>query len=47
MIIFKVTKNQDFILSLEDTFFEKSQWGQIEPPTVLGFKLKQDIIFNF
>ena len=28
MIILKVTKNQGFTLSLEDTFFEKSQgWG--------------------
>ena len=33
MIIKKVTKNQGFTLSLEDTFFEKPQWGrQIVPP---------------
>ena len=29
-IILKVTKNQGFTLSLEDTFFEKPQGGQIE-----------------
>ena len=27
----KVTKNQGSALSLEDTFFEKPQGGQIEP----------------
>ena len=32
MIILKVTKNQGFTLSLEDTFFEKPQWGQIDLP---------------
>ena len=33
-IILKVTKNQGFTLSLEDTFFEKPQGGcQIDPPT--------------
>ena len=26
-IILKVTKNQAFTFSLEDTFFEKPQWG--------------------
>ena len=31
MIILKVTKNQGFTLSLEDTFFEKPQGGQIDP----------------
>ena len=34
MIILKVTKNQSFILSLEDTFFEKTQGGrgcQLDP----------------
>ena len=30
-IILKVTKNQGFTLSFEDTFFEKPQRGQIEP----------------
>ena len=38
-IILKVTKNQGFTLSLEDTFFEKPQGGQIAPPpppAVLG-----------
>ena len=34
MIIFKVTKNQRFTLSSEDTFFEKKTQagGQIDPP---------------
>ena len=38
MIILKVTKNQGFTISLEDTFFEKPQGredgggGQIDPP---------------
>ena len=34
MIILKVTKNQDFTLSLEDTFFEKNteKGGQTELP---------------
>ena len=35
-IILKVAKNQGFALSLEDTFFEKSQ---IDPPGVLGLIL--------
>ena len=32
MIILKVTQNQGFTLSLEDTFFEKPLGGQIDPP---------------
>ena len=42
MIILKVTKNQSFTLSLEVTFFEKSQGvgGQIDPLAVLGLKWK-------
>ena len=31
-IIVKVTKNQGFTLYLEETFFEKLQEGQSEPP---------------
>ena len=41
MIILKVTKNQGFSLSLEDTFFEKPQGGSnghSSPPAVLGLK---------
>ena len=38
MIILKITKNQGFNLSLEDTVFEKPQGGQIDPPFVLGLK---------
>ena len=30
MIILKVTKDQGFTLSLEDTFFKKSQWVVLE-----------------
>ena len=49
MIILKVTKNRGFILSLEDTPFEKPQeGGQIDPllhppfpPAVLGFRVKR------
>ena len=46
MIILKVTKDQGFTLSLEDTFFKKPQGGggQIDPssslsPAVLGLRL--------
>ena len=28
--------NQGFTLSLEDTFFEKTQGVQIDPPAILG-----------
>ena len=36
MIIFKVTKSQDFTLSLEDTFLEKPQLGvKLIPPLSL------------
>ena len=41
-VILKVTRKQDFSLSLEDTFFEKLQGGQMRPPppqAVLGLKL--------
>ena len=30
-IILKVTENQGFTVSLEDTFFEKPQGGQFDP----------------
>ena len=39
MKILKVTENQGFPLSLEDTFLKKPQGGQIDPrpsPAVLG-----------
>ena len=39
MIILKVTKNQDFTLSLEDTLFEKPQGDHIDPTAVLGLRL--------
>ena len=35
MTILKVRKKQGFTFSLEDTFFEKSQGGQIDPQLVL------------
>ena len=44
-IILKVTKKQGFILSLEDAFLEKLQWGkgggELTPLTVLGLRLTQ------
>ena len=40
MITLKVTKKQGFILSLEDTFLEKPQGVQIEPPTPQLFNVK-------
>ena len=41
MIILKVTKNQGFSLSLEDTFFEKSQgWSN----WVLGLKIQTKVV---
>ena len=42
MIRLKVTKNEGFTLSLEDTFLQKPQGGQIDPPALrfaLSFKL--------
>ena len=47
-IILKVTKNQSFTLSLEDTLFEKLQGrmgGQIDPPAVLGLKCQNYVRF--
>ena len=49
--ILKVTKNQDFPLSLEDTFFEKPQEeggrGQIDlAPDVLGLNVSYCLIEN-
>ena len=38
-IALKITKNQGFTLSLEDTIFEKTPGGQVDPPVVLGLKL--------
>ena len=35
MIILKVTKNQSFTISLEDTFLEKRQGRQMDPPVFL------------
>ena len=36
MIMLKVTKNQGFTFSFEDTFLEKLQGDQIDPPTFKG-----------
>ena len=46
MIILKVTKNQDLILPLEDTVFEKPQGGGGQtdlplPLAVLGLRFKE------
>ena len=38
MISLKVTKEQSFTLSLEDTFFKKPQGGQIDPLGILGLR---------
>ena len=40
-ITLKVTKNQSFILFLENTFFEKPQGGEVKltPPAVLWLKI--------
>ena len=41
-MILKVTKNQGFTLSVEDTFFEKPQgWCQIDPPSRFRVKKSQ------
>ena len=37
-IILKVTKNQGFSLTLEDTLFEKPQGGQTDPPSRVRVK---------
>ena len=42
-IISKVTKNQGFTLSLEDTFFEKPQGGGGQPPGILGLKKRREV----
>ena len=51
MIILKVTKDQGFTLSLEDTFFEKLQGVGVKltPPAVLELtdKIKQSITGNY
>ena len=41
-LILKVTKNQGFTLSLEDTFFEKPHGGQTDPPPPSYFRVKDD-----
>ena len=47
MIIFKLTKNQSFTLSLENTFLEKPQvWHREEPPSRFRVKYKQNGIEN-
>ena len=39
MIILKVTKNQGFTISLEDTVFENCSGGQIDHPSRFRVKL--------
>ena len=46
-IILKVTKNQGFTLSLEDTFSEKPQEGQIEPPPPSLFRVKGEYLDKY
>ena len=45
-IILKVKKTQGFILSLEDTFFEKLQGGQIDPPDRFRIKTHTKVLKN-
>ena len=45
MILLKSTKNQGFTLSLEDTFFEKRQRGQIDPPSRFRVPLGKLLVF--
>ena len=51
MIILKVTEDQGFTLSLEDTFFENPQGVEVKltPPAGLGLKdiIKQNITGNY
>ena len=39
MIILKVTKNQEFIISLADTFLKKTKERSNCPPTFLGLRI--------
>ena len=43
MTLLKVTKNQSFTITLEDTYFKKPQGGgggvKLTPPAVLGLKV--------
>ena len=44
-IILKVTKNQGFTLSLEDTFFEKLEGGsQFEPPPIRHIRVNRLLV---
>ena len=45
MILLKATKNHGFTLSLEDTFFEKRQGGQIDPPSRFRVPLGKLLVF--
>ena len=39
MVMLRVTKNQSFTLSLDDTFLEKPQWGQTDSCSRLRVKI--------
>ena len=41
MMILEVTKNRGFTLSLEDTFFEKSQGGGVKLTPLSRFRVKE------
>ena len=47
MIILKVTKKHEFTLSLEDTFLEKPQGGQIDPPPLPPSLFRVKVLFEF
>ena len=46
VIIFRVTKNQGFLFSLEEKFFEKLHGGKIAPPPPSNrFRIKLFLMF--
>ena len=47
MIILKVTIMQVFTLSLQDTFLEKPQGGQIDPPQPFYVNRIEEIIYIY
>ena len=46
MIILKITKSQGLTFSLEDTFFEKPQGGQIDTPPIFTLVLCLKFVHN-
>ena len=46
-IIFKVTKNQGFTLPLENTFLEKPQGCQVDPPSLFSVNALSPLIKSY